>query len=193
MGRAQDKLRLIYDYIVEATARQGYPPSVREIGEAVGLRSPSTVHTYLKRLQEEGLILKDERKTRAISVPATRAPGLPIIGEVTAGRPIFAYEQELGVLPYDPGQDGAYFALLVTGDSMTGAGILDGDCVVVRRQAYARSGDIVAAVIEEEATVKRLYLDGPHVWLVAENPAYDPIDGTDCRILGKVTAVVREL
>jgi len=193
MRRAERKQREIYDYIVAATAQQGYPPSVREIGAAVGLRSPSTVHGYLKRLNEEGLICKDDRKTRAISVPAAHETGLPIIGAVTAGRPVFAYEQELGVLPYDPGDSGDFFALLVSGDSMIGAGILDGDCVVVRRQETAYSGEIVVAVIDEEATVKRLLLDGIQVWLMPENPDYQPIDGEECRILGRVTAVVRRL
>ena len=193
MGRAEDKQKRIFDYIVAATARQGYPPSVREIGEAVGLRSPSTVHAYIKRLHEEGLINKDRRKTRAISVPMPAAAGLRIIGEVTAGRPIYAYEQELGVLPYDPGDSGDFFALMVTGDSMQGAGILDGDYVVVRQQETARSGEVVVAIIGEEATVKRLHIDGPDVWLLPENPDYDPIDGNECQILGRVTAVVREL
>ena len=193
MGYAGDRQKQVYDYIVEATARQGYPPSVREIGEAVGLRSPSTVHSYLKRLHESGLIVKDKRKTRAISVPATAPPGLAIIGAVTAGKPIYAYEQELGVLPYDPGDDGDYFALMVSGDSMTGAGILDGDYVVVRRQESAFSGEIVVAIIGEEATVKRLYMDNEGIWLLPENQDYDPIDGEQCMILGRVTAVVREL
>ena len=193
MGRAGDKQRQVYDYIVEATAKQGYPPSVREIVEAVGLRSPSTVHAHLKRLHEAGLINKDRRKTRAISVAAPAPPGLPIIGEVTAGKPIFAYEQELGVLPYDPGDSGDFFALAVTGDSMIGAGILDGDYVVVRKQDNARSGEIVVAIIGEEATVKRLHVEGPDVWLLPENPDYSPIDGDECRIIGQVTAVVREL
>ena len=193
MKRAENKQRQIYDYIVEATARQGYPPSVREIAEAVGLRSPSTVHGYLKRLQDEGLISKDQRKTRAIRVPSNKLAGLPIIGEITAGRPIFAYEQELGVLPYDPGDGGDYFALVVTGDSMVGAGILNGDYVVVRKQDNAHHGEIVVAIIGEEATVKRLYVETGHIWLLPENPDYKPIDGTGCSILGRVAAVVREL
>jgi repressor LexA len=194
MGRTADRQRAVYEYIISATARQGYPPSVREIAQAVGLRSPSTVHGYLKRLHEEGLIVKDDRKTRAISVTQERgSEGVPIIGEIAAGRPIAAYEQALGTLPYQPGGAGTFFALVVNGDSMTGAGILDGDYVVVCQQPTARHGEIVAAMIDGEATVKRLHLQDGAVWLLPENPDYDPIDGSECRILGLVTAVVREL
>ncbi|MDR0381173.1 MAG: transcriptional repressor LexA [Oscillospiraceae bacterium] len=191
MRRSDSKQSEIYQFILSATARQGYPPSVREIGAAVGLRSPSTVHGYLKRLHEAGLIVRDERKTRAICVPES-APGVPILGEVTAGRPILAYEQDLGTLPYDPGDGGEFFALCVSGDSMVGAGILDGDYVVVRRQATARTGEIVVALLGDEATVKRLEIAGGAVRLLPENPAYEPIDGSDCAVLGRVTAVIRQ-
>ncbi|MCL2747213.1 MAG: transcriptional repressor LexA [Oscillospiraceae bacterium] len=193
MGSTGDKQRQIYDYILKATAQQGYPPSVREIGQAVGLRSSSTVHSYVMRLHEAGLINKERRKTRAISVSAASPHGLPIIGEVTAGQPIYAYEQELGVLPYYPGDGGDYFALAVSGDSMIGAGILDGDFAVVRRQDTANSGDIVVAIMEEEATVKRLHIEDTGIWLLPENPRFDPIFADGCKIVGKVTAVVREL
>ncbi len=194
MPRTDNKQQDVYNYIVSATARKGYPPSVREIGEAVGLKSPSTVHAYIKRLHDAGLIVKDDRKTRAISVPMEMdTNGVPILGEITAGSPVFAYEQDLGVLPYVPGGQGEFFALRVMGDSMRDAGILNGDYVVVRRQATALSGEIVAAILDDEATVKRLLLNGKEVWLMPENPDYEPIDGSECQIVGKVTAVVREL
>lgn len=194
MGKADARQRDVYNFIISSTAKQGYPPSVREIGEAVGLKSPSTVHGYLKRLHEEGLIVKDDRKTRAISVQVEDpSSGVPIIGEIAAGRPVYAFEQELGRLRYSPGDSGDFFALCVSGDSMIQAGILHGDYVVVRKQQTARSGEIVAALIDEEATVKRLLIKDRQVWLLPENPEYAPIDGSECQILGRVTAVVREM
>ena len=184
----------IYEYLQETIPAQGYAPSVREICAAVGLKSPSTVHFHLKRLQEQGLIEKGEFKGRAIALtrPSTRNQ-VPVVGDVAAGSPILAQECIDDYLTFDCGGEAdAHFALRVRGESMLNAGILPGDLVVVRRQQIARSGEIVVALIGEEATVKRLSLKNGEVWLLPENDEYDPIDGTEARILGKVIAVVRE-
>ena len=184
----------IYEYLQEIIPTQGYAPSVREICAAVGLKSPSTVHFHLKRLQEQGLIEKGEFKGRAIALtrPSTRNQ-VPVVGDVAAGSPILAQECIDDYLTFDCGGEAdAHFALRVRGESMLNAGILPGDLVVVRRQQIARSGEIVVALIGEEATVKRLSLKNGEVWLLPENEEYDPIDGTEARILGKVIAVVRE-
>ena len=184
----------IYEYLQEIIPTQGYAPSVREICAAVGLKSPSTVHFHLTRLQEQGLIEKGEFKGRAIALtrPSTRNQ-VPVVGDVAAGSPILAQECIDDYLTFDCGGEAdAHFALRVRGESMLNAGILPGDLVVVRRQQIARSGEIVVALIGEEATVKRLSLKNGEVWLLPENDEYDPIDGTEARILGKVIAVVRE-
>ena len=184
----------IYDYLVSCIREQGYPPSVREIGEAVGLRSPSTVHSHLKILQEGGYLEKDDRKTRALSVrggSGTAFRSVPILGTVTAGLPILAQEDTLGYVPYDGPEQGEMFALQVRGESMIGAGILDGDIVLVRRQNTALSGQIVVALLGEEATVKRLVLRADGVWLMPENPAFGPIDGRECAVLGLVVSLYR--
>ena len=184
----------IYEYLQEIIPTQGYAPSVREICAAVGLKSPSTVHFHLKRLQEQGLIEKGEFKGRASALtrPSTRNQ-VPVVGDVAAGSPILAQECIDDYLTFDCGGEAdAHFALRVRGESMLNAGILPGDLVVVRRQQIARSGEIVVALIGEEATVKRLSLKNGEVWLLPENDEYDPIDGTEARILGKVIAVVRE-
>ncbi len=191
MKRGDEKRKEVYEYILNFSDAHGYPPSVREIAAAVNLKSPSTVYQYILMLQEEGLIIKDARKTRAL-IP-TRKKGLPIVGKVTAGLPILAYQEDHGVLSYDPGDGGDFFALRVIGDSMEYAGILDGDCVVVRQQPTARSGEIVVAMLDDEATVKRYMEEDGQIWLMPENDAYEPIDGTGCSIVGRVTAVVREL
>ena len=171
----------VYDYIVSCIQTQGYPPSVREIGDAVGLKSPSTVHFHLKHLEEAGVIVKGAGKDR-----------VPIVGSVAAGSPILAEECIEDYLPFDAGgREGEYFALRVRGESMLNAGILPGDLVVVHSQPTARHGEIVVAMIEDEATVKRLSLRGGQVWLLPENDDYSPIDGTYAKILGKVAAVVR--
>lgn len=183
----------IMDYISKYTDENGYPPSVREICQAVGLRSPSTVHTHLKILQEAGLLDKDQGKTRAITLKS-HAPGvkkIPVLGVVTAGQPILMQQDILGYIPFEY-QSGEYFALRVRGDSMVGAGILDGDAVVVRRQDTADNRAIVVAMLEDEATVKRLRRVKGHVRLMPENPAYQPIDGDNAQILGLVVAVYRE-
>ena len=194
MKKISAKQQAIMSFIESYTKNHGYPPSVREIGAAVSLRSPSTVHAHLKTLNERGLIIKDSRKTRAISFPGRdlTQSGIPIVGRVTAGSPILAFEEETGQIPYMPSIPGEYFALEVRGDSMEGAGILDGDYVIVSKQSVARSGQIVVALLEDEATVKRLKKENGEIWLLPENPAYEPINGEDCAILGLVVSVIRE-
>ena len=184
----------IYEYLQEVIARQGYAPSVREICEAVGLKSPSTVHFHLKRLQERGLIEKGDCKGRAIVLTSGQERGrIPVVGTVAAGSPILAQECIEDYLTFDcGGREEECFALRVRGESMLKAGILPGDLVVVRRQQTAENGEIVVALLGEEATVKRLSRKNGQIWLLPENDAYQPIDGTDAQILGKVTAVVRQ-
>ena len=184
----------IYEYIASCIREQGYPPSVREIGEAVGLKSPSTVHFHLKHLEEAGVIEKGAGKGRAITltVPTVPEDKVPIVGNVAAGSPILAEECIEDYLTFDTGGHGdEYFALRVRGESMLNAGILPGDLVVVRRQQTCSNGEIVVAMIEDEATVKRFSKQNGHIWLLPENEAYSPIDGTYAQILGKVVAVVR--
>lgn len=184
----------IYDYIAACIREQGYPPSVREIGEAVGLKSPSTVHFHLKHLEEAGVIEKGAGKGRAIALTAPEVPEdrVPIVGNVAAGSPILAEECIEDYLTFDTGgRSGEYFALRVRGESMLNAGILPGDLVIVHRQATCSNGEIVVAMIEDEATVKRFSRQNGHVWLLPENEAYSPIDGTYAQILGTVAAVVR--
>ena len=191
LSRMQQK---IYDYIVACIREQGYPPSVREIGEAVGLKSPSTVHFHLKHLDAAGVIEKGAGKGRAIALTAPEVPEdrVPIVGNVAAGSPILAQECIEDYLIFDTGgRSGEYFALRVRGESMLNAGILPGDLVIVHRQATCSNGEIVVAMIEDEATVKRFSRQNGHVWLLPENEAYSPIDGTYAQILGRVAAVVR--
>ena len=186
--------RRIYEYIVSCIQQQGYPPSVREIGEAVGLKSPSTVHFHLKHLEEAGVIEKDAGKGRAITlkVPLAAENQVPIVGNVAAGNPILAQECIEDYLTFETGgHSDEYFALRVRGESMLNAGILPGDLVVVQRQKTARNGEIVVAMIEDEATVKTYSRRNGEVWLLPENDAYEPIDGTFAEILGRVAAVVR--
>ena len=189
------KQQQIYDYILSFTQAHGYPPSVREIGEHMGLKSPSTVHFHLKGLRAAGLITQAEGKTRAISVSGeglARRDKVPIVGNVAAGAPILAEECIEDYLTFDTqGLTGEHFALRVRGESMLGAGILPGDLVVVHQQQDARSGEIVVALFEDEATVKTLQRKEGKTWLMPENPAYEPIDGDHAQILGKVVAVVR--
>lgn len=184
----------IYDFLVSYIQSRGYPPSVREIGEAVGLKSPSTVHFHLKHLEEAGVIEKGAGKGRAITLTAPPVPEdkVPIVGNVAAGSPILAQECIEDYLTFDTGgRSGEFFALRVRGESMLGAGILPGDLVVVRRQETANNSEIVVAMIEDEATVKRLSRKNGRTWLMPENDAYSPIDGTYAQILGKVAAVIR--
>ena len=196
MKTLSPKQQQIYDYIIAFSAEHCYPPSVREIGAYVGLKSPSTVHFHLKGLESAGLIHKAEGKTRSITVSPseTEAPEdkVPVVGSVAAGSPILAQECIEDYLTFDTGgRPGEYFALKVRGESMKYAGILPGDLVIVHQQADARNGEIVVALFEDEATVKTLRRKDGHVWLMPENPDYEPIDGEGCAILGKVTAVVR--
>ena len=197
MKTLSPKQQQIYDYIIAFSAEHGYPPSVREIGAYVGLKSPSTVHFHLKGLESAGLINKAEGKTRSITVAQPEAPAapedrVPVVGNVAAGSPILAQECIEDYLTFDTGgRPGEYFALRVRGESMKYAGILPGDLVIVHQQADAHSGEIVVALFEDEATVKTLRRKDGQVWLMPENPDYDPIDGDGCAILGKVTAVVR--
>lgn len=191
----------IYDFIAACIQTQGYPPSVREIGEAVGLRSPSTVHFHLKKLADAGVIEIGAGKGRAITlthpapppVPEEPVGRVPIVGNVAAGSPILAQECIEDYLTFDAGRPGdVHFALRVRGESMLGAGILPGDLVVVRQQQTCHQGEIVVAMLEDEATVKRFCRKNGHIWLLPENDDYDPIDGTYAQILGKVVAVVRQ-
>ena len=194
MAELTNMQQRIYEYIASCIKEQGYPPSVREIGEAVGLKSPSTVHFHLKHLEEAGVIEKGAGKGRAITLTAPTVPEdkVPILGNVAAGSPILAEECIEDYLTFDTGGRGEeYFALRVRGESMLNAGILPGDLVVVRRQQTAHNGEIVVAMIEDEATVKTYSKQNGHVWLLPENDAYSPIDGTYAQILGKVAAVVR--
>lgn len=196
MAKLRTKQQQIYDYIVSFTEEHGYPPSVREIGEAVGLKSPSTVHFHMKNLEKAGMIVKAKKKTRAISLPHSEdgppQDTVPILGNVAAGAPILAEECIEDYLPFDTGGlSGEHFALRVRGESMRDAGILPGDLVVVHQQQRASAGDIVVAMIDGEATVKTLRRRDGHVWLMPENPEYEPIPGDHAEILGRVTAVVR--
>ncbi len=197
------KQQQIYDYICSFTDQNGYPPSVREIGEAVSLKSPSTVHFHLKGLEESGMIVKSAGKTRAISLPHRsaaeepdpRANQIPILGNVAAGPPILAEECIEDYLTFDTaGLEGEHFALRVRGESMLRAGILPGDLVVVHRQETFHNHDIVVALFEDEATVKTLQRTDGVTWLLPENEdteTYQPINGSNAELLGKVVAVVR--
>ena len=202
MAKLTPKQQKIYDYIQTFTAEHGYPPSVREIGAALGLKSPSTVHFHIKGLEEAGVLVKAEGKTRAITLADRHNPVLeerdprsnrvPLVGGVAAGSPILAEECIEEYITFDTqGLDGEYFALRVRGESMLNAGILPDDLVIVHRQQDAHNGEIVVALFEDEATVKTLCRRDGQTWLLPENDAYDPIDGTQAEIIGKVTAVIR--
>ncbi len=197
MSKLSPKQQQIYDFILNFADEHGYPPSVREIAQAVDLRSPSTVHFHLKGLREAGLIEQAEGKTRAITVTDgahNRRNQVPLLGSVAAGSPILAEECIEDYLTFDTGgRVGEHFALRVRGESMLEAGILPGDVVVVHQEQQVRNGDIVVALFEDEATVKTFRRENGHIWLYPENssPEYQPIDGEGCRILGRVVAVVR--
>lgn len=207
MAKKNTMQERIYEYIAQFVEDNGYPPSVREIGEAMGLKSPSTVHFHLKNMEEKGLINKGAGKGRAVSLVGKPSAGfvsreeeeaevpagkVPIVGNVAAGTPILAQECIEDYLTFDTnGRDGEYFALRVRGESMLYAGILPDDLVVVHQQRDAYNGEIVVALIGDEATVKRLNRKNGEVWLMPENPDYQPIDGREATILGKVSAVVR--
>jgi len=192
----------ILDFIERTVRERGYPPTVREIGEAVGLTSSSSVHAQLANLERKGLLTKDPSKPRAMTLSdERRAEGtpVPLIGRIAAGEPVLAEEhvEDRIMVPAEFVRGDGHFALRVAGESMIGAGIFDGDVVVVRSQRSATDGDIVAALLpgsaEDEATVKRLGHDGARVMLIPENPALEPFEMLDGRILGKVVAVLRKL
>ena len=192
----------ILDFIATTVQERGYPPTVREIGEAVGLTSSSSVHAQLANLQRAGQLTKDPTKPRAMTLAAEArvdATVVPLVGRIAAGAPTLAAENVEDYLSVPSGfvRTGEHFALRVSGTSMIAAGILDGDVVVVRSQDGADDGDIVAALLpgaaEDEATIKRLGHDGPRVMLIPENPALEPFEMVDGRILGKVVAVLRQL
>ena len=191
MARTSDKGQKILEFVQNFVRDNGYAPSVREIGAAVGLSSTASVSYQLKRLQEQGLLSAPGNKgvKRAIAT-AARAGQIPVVGVVTAGMPILAFENLEGTMAWEG--DPSCFALRVRGESMINAGILDGDKVVVRPQSSADNGQIVVARIGDEATVKRLSRRNGQVWLLPENPAFDPIDGTEAELIGIVKAVVRE-
>jgi repressor LexA len=198
---ATERQQRILDVIRAFTAERGYPPSVREIGERVGLSSSSTIHAHLKALERRGLILRDPTKPRALrsdlnAPPAPESITMPIVGKVAAGVPITAQENLEGefVLPasFVPRVNDA-FMLRVQGDSMIDAAILDGDLIMVKPQRVARDGEIVVAMIEGEATVKRFFRESGRVRLQPENASMEPIYASDVEIIGRVEAVVRRL
>lgn len=193
MAKLTPKQQKIYDYIQAFSTEHGYPPSVREIGQALGLKSPSTVHFHIKGLEEAGVLIKAEGKTRAITLAGMQGKNrVPVVGNVAAGTPILAEECVEEYITFDTqGKEGEYFALRVRGESMLNAGILPGDLVVVHRQQDVRNGEIVVALFEDEATVKTLSRRDGRIWLLPENDDYEPIDGTMAEIIGKVTAVLR--
>ena len=180
----------IYAYLLERAQASIVPPTVREIGQAVGLRSTASVSYQLQQLQAQGELQSPDGKGKKRALVTSVRPGqIPVIGVVTAGLPILALENREGTMSWDG--DPTCFALRVRGESMINAGILDGDKVVVRPQQTADEGQIVVALIGDEATCKRLSLkDG--VWLLPENPAFQPLDGSEAEILGVVQAVYRE-
>lgn len=183
----------IYDFLKDRS-QYGIPPSVREICAATGLKSTSTVHAHLKALENLGYISRDAGLNRAIHIEGCEQTAqVPILGKVTAGLPILAVEEIQGYLPITASQQRGreLFALTVQGESMKNAGILDGDYVVIERTPTARDGDIVVALIEDEATVKRLYRETDCVRLQPENDAFEPIYAKEVIILGKVVSVVR--
>jgi len=193
----------ILEFIKDEIRKKGYPPSVREIGKAVGLLSSSTVHTHLQTLEDKGYIRRDPTKPRAIEVMDSSSDlqnvekviHIPIVGRVTAGQPILAVENIEGTFPLPANlvrQDND-FMLKVQGESMIGAGILDGDFIIVRQQNEARNGEIVVALIGDEATVKRFFKEKTLIRLQPENPSMEPIYSQDVTILGKVVGVFRTM
>ena len=191
----------IYDFIRKYAARYGYPPTVREIGKAVGLHSSSTVHAHLANLEKIGLLRRDPSKPRAIEVLVDKAkkvisrPGLPLVGQVAAGEPILAEEniEEYLEVPDVIGGESGDYILRVRGDSMIGAGILADDFVVVRPATVADDGEIVVAMIGDEATVKSFYRESDSVRLEPANEAYEPIRTNDVHLLGRVVGVFRKV
>ena len=190
MPRSSNKAEMILDYVNRFVHENGYSPSVREIGAAVGLRSTASVSYHLQQLQEKGFLQAPGTKGRKRALVTAVRPGqIPVVGMVTAGMPILACENQEGTISWDG--DPNCFALRVRGESMIGAGILDGDKVIVRPQQTADDGQIVVARIGDEATVKRLSRKNGQIWLLPENSAFEPIDGTEAEIIGLVKGVYR--
>jgi repressor LexA len=197
----------IFDFIKRYSAKYGYPPTVRDIGKAVGLASSSTVHAHLANLEKIGLLRRDPTKPRALELLDRAAagvqagvqtflqPGLPLVGQVAAGQPIVAEEniEEYIQTPSFAGGEDGEFLLRVRGDSMQDAGIIEGDLVVVHSQEHAQDGDIVVALVGEEATVKRFFQEADHVRLQPENTSMEPIRSRDVRVLGKVVGLMRNI
>lgn len=195
----------IFEFIKRYSSRHGYPPTVRDIGKAVGLASSSTVHAHLANLEKVGLLRRDPTKPRAIELldravegvrsMVTPPPGLPLVGQVAAGQPILAEEnvEDYVQTPSVVGGEEGEYLLRVRGESMKDAGILEGDLVVVRPQDVARDGEIVVALVGEEATVKRFFKETDHIRLQPENAAMEPIRTKEVRILGKVVGLMRSM
>ena len=191
----------IFEYVKHYRGEHGYPPTVRDIGKAIGLTSSSTVHAHLANLEKLGVLRRDPTKPRAIEVLVDKAKtavlpaGLPVVGQVAAGQPVLAEEniEEYVTVPPIAGGEEGEFVLRVKGDSMKGIGILEGDHVIVRRQDTATDGEIVVALLEGEATVKRFFREADHVRLQPENDAVQPIRSRDVVVLGRVVGVCRRL
>jgi repressor LexA len=198
----------IFDFIKRYSAKYGYPPTVRDIGKAVGLASSSTVHAHLSNLEKIGLVRRDPSKPRALELldravdgvkggvrDIVRPSGLPLVGQVAAGQPVLAEEniEEYVEVPDMAGGDEGEYMLRVRGDSMKNAGILEGDFVVVRPQDTANDADIVVALVGEEATVKRYFREADHVRLQPENETLEPIRSKEVRVLGRVVGVLRKV
>ncbi len=194
MARVSDIQQKILEYLRECS-QEGIPPTIREICAATGLKSTSSVHNHLKKLEDEGYITRSNGLNRAIRLTNdTPVVQVPLLGRVTAGLPAYAYEEVVASIPYPADRHGAdsLFALRVQGDSMIEAGILDGDVIIAEKTNYAENGEIVIGLIEDEATVKRFYRekDG-YIRLQPENPLYDPIISRDIQVIGKVVACFR--
>ncbi|WP_299279955.1 transcriptional repressor LexA [uncultured Georgenia sp.] len=212
-GALTERQRLVLETIRRSVDERGYPPTMREIGRIVGLTSPSSVKHQLMALERKGYLRRDPKRPRAIEIVGSEVQGsqqlgspedasdapaptlVPVVGRIAAGGPILAEQtvEDVFPLPRQLVGDGELFLLRVTGDSMIDAAICDGDWVVVRRQPVAENGEIVAALIEDEATVKTFQRRDGHVWLLPANDAYSPIDGDNARVLGRVVSVLRSL
>ncbi len=193
MKPLSEKQQKVLSFVKERL-QDGIPPSVREICEATGIKSTSTVHAYLKRLEDEGYIDRRSGLNRAIRLPGESVTRVPLLGKVTAGMPILAVEEVEDYVPFSGGSQypaGELFALRVSGTSMINAGILDRDVVIVQRTNTARNGDIVVALVGDEATVKRIYMEKDHIRLQPENDEFEPIIVKEAAVLGKVISLVR--
>ncbi|NLK00240.1 MAG: transcriptional repressor LexA [Clostridia bacterium] len=199
MKDISSRQKLILEYIKNEIKKRGYPPTIREIGASVGLKSSSTVHNHLSQLEKKGYIRRDPSKPRAIEV-LTQNNGfvkemidVPLVGNISAGEPVFAEDkiEDMFQLPYDLIRYDDTFLLSVKGESMVGAGILDGDLILVKKQNWAENGEIIVALIDDEATVKRFYKKEDFVVLKPENPVMKPISVKDVNILGKVVGLLR--